>query len=123
MALEGVTKNCRRERIRLSYLAAAKIKTETGSVVCGNLRDIGIESVYIKINKLQQNLFTQDEYVDIDIIVTQGVSRLTIAVPGMIFRVDGEGVVVMFSEPLKWWPIFSLFPVNDQFLFDIVTQA
>ncbi len=123
MALNGVTRNCRRERTRLNYLAVAKIRTKTGMDVVGNLRDIAIESLYVKIDEEQNATLNQQDTVDVDIMVTKGASRLTIAVPGEISRIDDDGVVVMFTEPLKWWPIFSLFPVNEQFLFDIVTKA
>jgi len=123
MALNGVIRNCRRQRTRLNYLAVAKIHTETGLAVVGNLRDIAIESLYVKIDEEEKATLNQHETVDVDIMVTKGASRLTIAVPGEISRVDDDGVVVMFTEPLKWWPIFSLFPVNEQFLFDIVTQT
>ncbi len=120
MALNGVSKNCRRERTRLNYLAVAKIQTEIGMAVFGNLRDIAIESLYVKIDEPGKVILHHNDTVDVDIMVTKGLSRLTIAVPGVISRVDDDGVVVMFTEPLKWWPIFSLFPVNEQFLFDIV---
>lgn len=123
MTLPGVTNANKRERLRLNYLAAAIITTSKGEVVRGNLRDIGIESLYIKIEKKGRGTIALKDSVDVDIIVTQGVSRLTIATPGKIIRVDDEGVAILFTEPLKWWPIFSLFPVNEHFLFDIVTKA
>jgi len=123
MALNGVSKNCRRKRTRLNYLAVAKIQSEIGMAVFGNLRDIAIESLYVKIDEPGKVILHHNDTVDVDIMVTKGLSRLTIAVPGVISRVDDDGVVVMFTEPLKWWPIFSLFPVNEQFFFDIVTQA
>ena len=123
MTFTNITNASRRERLRLNYLAAAKITTADGMVVRGNLRDIGIESLYIKIDKLIKETLRPNDSVDVDIIVTQGASRLTITAPGKIIRADDEGIAVMFTEPLKWWPIFSLFPVNEHFLFDIVTKA
>jgi hypothetical protein len=119
----GATSEGRRERLRLHYLAAAKVTTAKGVVVRGNLRDIGLDSLYIKIDKQQLVVLHPGEEVDVAIMVTRGASRLTIDTPGRIIREDDGGIAVMFSESLKWWPLFSLFPVNEHFLFDIVTKA
>jgi len=123
MALTGIIKESRRERLRLRYLAAAKITTSGGNVVRGNIRDIGIESVFIKIDGAFKAILQPGLSVDVEIIVNQGASRLTISTSGKIIRQDDDGVAAFFTEPLKWWPIFSLFPVNDHFLFDVVTKA
>jgi hypothetical protein len=123
MMSTGVMKESRRERLRLHYLAATKITTAGGRVVSGNLRDIGIDSLFTKIEKKQSENLFQGEQVDVAIIVNQGASRLTITTPGTIIRGDDDGVAIIFAEPLKWWPIFSLFPINEHFLFDVVTKA
>lgn len=115
----------RRKRLRLRYLAAAKITTAKGKILHGNLRDIGIDSLYIKIDKELEKAFDVyvEESVDVALIVMQGVSRLTIETEGKITRKDIDGVAISFTDPLKWWPIFSFFPVNEHFLFDVVTKT
>jgi len=123
MALTGIVKESRRERLRLRYLAAAKITSLEGKVVRGNIRDIGIESIFVKIDGAFKTVLHPELSVDIEIIVNQGPSRLTISTPGKVIRQDDDGVAILFIEPLKWWPIFSLFPVNEHFLFDVVTKA
>lgn len=123
MALTNDKSEGRRDRIRLQYLAAAKLTKVNGSVVHGNLRDIGIDSLFIKIDGGQSTKLSIEEAVEVTITVTQGQSCLTINTPGKVLRLDEDGVAVTFTEPLKWWPVFSLFPVNEQFLFDVVTKA
>jgi hypothetical protein len=116
-------KKCKRERLRLRHLAAVELKTAHGKVIRGNLRDIGIESMFVRVEKKLVGLLQLGENVDIALSVTQGESRLTISFPGKVIRSDDDGFALIFTEKLKWWPIFSLFPVNEQFLFDVVTKA
>lgn len=116
-------KECRRERLRLRYLAAVKLKTAHGKVIRGNLRDIGIESIFVRVDKRPENVIQIGENVDVVLSVAQGESRLIIGIPGKVIRSDDDGFALIFVEKLKWWPIFSLFPVNEQFLFDVVTKA
>lgn len=112
-----------RERVRINYLASVEITSGDGSVRRGNLRDIGQESLFVKIDRSKKavQMPLPDSVVDVSITVNQGDSRLTIGSPGKILRTDKDGVAIIFSEPLKWWPIFSVFPQNDQFLLDMVS--
>lgn len=114
---------CRRERSRLPYLAAVELITGKGKVIRGNLRDIGIEGMFAKVDKRLRAELHPGEDVTAYLLVTQGKSRLTIGMPGRIIRIDDQGFALIFSEKLKWWPLFSLFPVNEQFLFDVVANA
>lgn len=112
-----------RERVRINYLAAVEITAPDGSVRRGNLRDIGLESLFVKIEGSSKvpHLPTPDTLVNVTITVNQGESYLTIGTRGRILRTDNDGVAIIFSEPLRWWPVFSVFPLNDQFLFDVVS--
>jgi len=121
--MTGVMNKCRRERLRLHYLAAVELTTAHGKVVRGNLRDIGIESMFAKVEKRHMEFLLLGENVDVALSVSQGKSRLTIGFPGKVIRVDDEGFALIFTEKLKWWPIFSVFPMNEQFLFDVVADA
>lgn len=123
LSIEAASEVGKRKKIRLCYLAAVKITTSDGKVIRANLRDIGIESLFAKFEKNPKKNYAIEDYVDIEISVNQGASRLTISTSGKILREDEDGVAILFVEPLKWWPIFSVFPVNEHFLFDIVAKA
>lgn len=115
--------DCRRQHLRLNYLAAVTLSLNDGTVIKGNLRDIGIQSLFAKIENCNIKELNFKEFSEVAISVTQGDSKMTITILGKPLRQDDDGVAISFSEPLKWWPIFSLFPVTEQFLFDIVAKA
>lgn len=112
-----------RERVRINYLAAVEITSGDGAIRRGNLRDIGIDSLFVKIDGSSKVPFlpSPESEVDVAITVNQGDSRLTIGSLGTVLRTDNDGVAIVFSEPLKWWPVFSVFPQNEQFLLDMVS--
>ena len=114
---------CRRGRLRLPYIAAVELTTVEGRVIRGNLRDIGLESMFAKVEKRSGGDLQPGDDVNVCLQVTQGQSRLTIGTPGKVVRFDEQGCALIFKEKLKWWPLFSLFPMNEQFLFDVVANA
>ena len=123
VVMTGVESKCRRERLRLHYLAAVELTTAQGKVIRGNLRDIGMESLFVKVKNRLVGFFQIGEDVDVALSVSQGKSRLIIGFPGKVIRADDDGFALIFTEKLKWWPIFSVFPVNEQFLFDVVAKT
>lgn len=122
MAQLAVATTCKRDRSRLKYLAAVKITNSDGLSLRGNLRDIGINSLFMKTEKIPEEDLGATS-VEVAIIVKRRESSLTIETPGEIIRVDDDGLAIKFAEPLSWWPIFSLFPVNERFMFDIVSST
>lgn len=121
--MDVTEEKCRRGRLRLSYIAAVELTTAKGRVIRGNLRDIGIEGMFAKIDRRSRVELRIGEDVTVSLKVTQGKSRLTIGMPARIVRADEQGYALVFPERFKWWPLFSLFPVNEQFLFDVVANA
>lgn len=121
--MEDEEVKCRRGRLRLPYIAAVELTTVEGRVIRGNLRDIGLESMFAKVEKRSGCDLHPGDDVDVCLQVTQGRSRLTIGTPGKVIRFDEQGCALIFKEKLKWWPLFSLFPMNEQFLFDVVANA
>ncbi len=114
--------SCKRKRVRLSYMAAVELVTCEGRRIKGNLRDIGINSIFVKTENYTNNSRNL-EAVEVSMTITRGGSSMTISTHGKIIRTDGEGCAVQFTEPLKWWPVFSLFPINDDFMFDLVSTT
>lgn len=114
--------SCKRKRIRIQYMAAVELSTAEGRRIRGNLRDIGIDSIYVKT---EQDVFELVDLAEVDIVmtITRGGSSLTIRTQGQVIRSDSEGCAVQFLEPLKWWPVFSHFPINDDFMFDLVSAT
>lgn len=112
-----------RGKIRINYMAAVEVTSEGGAVYRGNLRDIGIESLFVKNENTGKKLtqLIPGTRVRVALTVNQGDSCLTIGSQGKILRTDDDGIAIIFSEPLKWWPVFSVFPQNEQFLFDVVS--
>lgn len=113
---------CKRKRIRLPYMAAVELTTSEGQRIRGNLRDIGLDSVFIKTD-IDLCESSRSMIVEVAMTITQGDSSMTICTHGKIIRTDKDGCAVQFSEPLKWWPVFSLFPINDHFMFDLVSNT
>lgn len=112
-----------RGRVRINYVAAVKVVAGNGSIYRGNLRDISRDSLFVKIERPGRNLWHLNPGTQVQVVLTvhQGDSRLTIESYGKTLRVDDDGVAINFTEPLKWWPVFSVFPQNEQFLFDMVS--
>ena len=115
-------KNCRRERLRIRYLATVYVTIAHGDVIRGNLRDISIDGMFVKVEKILQTFPKPEDLIEVALSVVQGKSKLTISISGKIARCDADGFAITFAEKLKWWPVFSLFPINDQFLFDVVAE-
>ena len=115
-------KDCRRKRLRVPYLAAVDVLTAHGAVIKGSLRDISLLGMFVKAEKLSEIWVKPGTATVSTLSISQGKSKLTISIPGEVARCDAGGFAVIFTEALKWWPIFILFPITDQFLFDIVAE-
>jgi sporulation protein YlmC with PRC-barrel domain len=113
-----------RKQTRVNYLAALQITTEDAKVLLGNLRDINEECLFAKIDEPEgEPVFLPKVGTLVDVVMTinRGNSRLTIGTPGKVVRKDQGGIAIEFSEPLKWWPIFTMIPQDEDFLLDIVS--
>jgi c-di-GMP-binding flagellar brake protein YcgR len=121
--LPGGYENCRRKTLRVPYIASVAVKTVHSDVVNGSLRDISLTGMFVKIEEMMLYPWQQrGDMAEVSLSITQGKSRLTISVQGKVVRRDADGLAITFSDRLKWWPIFIIFPMSDHFLFDIVTE-
>lgn len=116
----GPVQHERRERCRISYIAAAKLRSVSPSESSGRLKDISASGCRIIIDTAGRKKLAIDDEVTVSISIMRGKSQLSLSCPGRIVRTGTTEAAVAFAEPLCWWPLFSHFPVDDQFCFDIV---
>lgn len=99
-----------RERLRLSSNAIVKVETVDRRIVQGQLRDIGMHSLYLFTSGENDEFLIHGEPVKVILKMRSGSSNLIIEVEGNIARMDECGFVVQFKDSLKWWPVFTMFP-------------
>lgn len=97
-----------RERTRIKYSSVVEVKTDDRDTITGQLRDIGMESLYVFSDS--DNLLETGKDVDVKIIINGKESKLSIESTGKVTRVDNDGFAIVFSSRLEWWPIFASFP-------------
>ena len=98
-----------RSRARINYSAHSFIKSGTKGISKGIVRDVSIESIYLKC---QSRLDVNDE-VSLEIVLLGEESELIIKVAAKVQRKDDDGIAFCFHKPLEWWPIFSQFPFHQ----------
>lgn len=113
----------RRGRFRQPYLASVELTGQDESGIAGSLKDIAADSCFVFLDTTRRKTLAEGGDVSVSISVMRGKSSMVIGCPGRVVRKADDGVAVVFDEPLCWWPIFSLFPVNDQFIMDVVRQT
>lgn len=99
-----------RERMRVHYTADVSVETLDNRESRGLLRDIGLNSLYVVVDQKEGDTLIFDEEVNVKVALQADGSSLTIKLHGYVARMDKEGFVVQFSKPLRWWPIFIMFP-------------
>ena len=114
---------CRRSCNRLKYIAAVKIVSDSGELFWGSLHNISQDGIYVKFESSGNQTLNIGRNVDVAIMIMQGDSRLTIETAGLVVRKGDNGIGIQFRSALRWWPFFSLFPVDDDFMLGIVASA
>jgi len=97
-----------RERTRIKYSSVVEIKTNNGAAITSQLRDIGMESLYVYSDS--NHPLETGEHVEVRIIIKGEGSKLIIDSAGKVTRIDNDGFAVVFSSRLEWWPVFASFP-------------
>lgn len=103
-----------RQRVRVSYSAMVHVETGDRREIKGKLRDVGLNSLYLVTDKENNNLLIYGEAVSVKITLQGDSSSLTIELEGSIGRMDDSGFVVQFSNSLRWWPVFIMFPNSKE---------
>ena len=119
-AVENSREGEKRDRFRQRYLASVTLTDEAKNRVAGSLKDIAADSCFVFFKEEDHKDMVIDIHVGVSISVMRGKSSLVLGCSGKIMRVATDGVAIRFDEPLCWWPIFSLFPVNEHFFNDVV---
>ena len=101
-----------RQRLRLNCSANVQVETVDHRLVKGLLRDVGLHSLYLFTNEESDDYLIYGESVKVRVIMRRGDSTLTIELDGYVARMDEFGFVVKFAQSLKWWPVFTMFPVE-----------
>ncbi len=99
-----------RERLRVKYTADVYLETQDHRTSKGQLRDIGLNSLYLIADTQDVDTLISGEEVNVKVTLQADGSSLTIELDGSIGRMDEAGFVIQFSNPLRWWPIFVMFP-------------
>lgn len=107
---QAVVNNDARHRLRVR--CSAKVLVETGDrrVVSGQMRDVGLHSLYLFANDTSKDILVHGENVKVKVAMERDNSTLTIEVDGHVVRMDDTGFVVQFERSLHWWPVFIIFP-------------
>ncbi len=98
-----------RHRLRLEYTADAVVESDHRGSLCGTVRDVGMDSIYIYMDLF----FELEEEVRLHITIYGKESRLSITANAVVVRVDQDGLALQFTKPLEWWPIFSFYPFRQ----------
>lgn len=99
-----------RNLLRLKRTAVVQLTASDDRSLVGKLRDISLESLYMYVDE-SAGTVGDDETIKVTIFLENEGSDLTISLNGRVIRRDGRGVVVKFEHHLKWWPLFTMFPV------------
>ncbi len=97
-----------RTRVRLESHARIEIKTVDQRILHGYLRNIAIDSLFMDSDHTNQDFLILDEKVHVQITIPAGNSSLSITCNAHIARLDGTGVALKFTSPLKWWPVLAM---------------
>jgi len=99
-----------RQRLRVYCDAEVAVVTGDRRVVKGQMRDVGLNSLYLFIDEANETFLIEGETVMVKIGMQRDGSNLTIELDGRVSRMDDFGLVVQFSNSLRWWPVFIIFP-------------
>lgn len=110
MKLANSVKNESRERLRVYCDADVKVATADKRLVKGKMRDVGLNSLYLYADDADNAFLIEGEPVRVKIAMTRDGSNLTIELEGRVARMDDNGFVVQFTQSMRWWPVFIIFP-------------
>lgn len=99
-----------RQRLRVYCDAEVEVVTSDRRVAKGQMRDVGLNSLYLFIDEANETFLIEGEPVMVKIGMQRDGSNLTIELEGCVARMDDFGLVVQFSKSLRWWPVFIIFP-------------
>jgi hypothetical protein len=102
-----------RQRSRLNCRAVVQIETIDHRRVKGHMRDIGLHSLYLFTDEDSDDFLIYGEPVSVKVTLRHANSSLSIELDGNIARMDDLGFAVKFAHALKWWPVFTMFPVTE----------
>lgn len=99
-----------RQRCRLSCTGEVQVETIDHRIVQGQMRDIGLQSLYLYTDENSDDFLIYGEQVRVKVTMRWDGSDLSVELNGIVGRMDEQGFVVRFDHALKWWPVFALFP-------------
>ena len=105
-----VAANDARQRLRVYCDAEVEVLTGDRRVARGQMRDVGLNSLYLFVDETNETFLIEGEPVRVRIGMKRDGSNLTIELEGCVSRMDDFGFVVQFSKSLRWWPVFIIFP-------------
>lgn len=103
-----------RERCRLSCNAEVQVETLDHRIVQGQMRDIGLQSLYLYTDENSDDFLIYGEQVRVRVTMHRDGSDLSVEMEGNVGRMDEQGFVVRFDHSLKWWPVFTMFPESKR---------
>jgi len=104
-----------RRRLRVYCDAQVEVETGAGEVVKGRMRDVCLNSLYLFTDEGRDAFCLAGEVVRTKITIHRDDSALSVEQEGRVARMDDAGFVVQFIQPLRWWPVFVIFPdVTEQ---------
>lgn len=109
-----VSANDARQRLRVRCNAKVHVESGDRRTISGTLRDVCLNSLYLFANDSRDDFFILGENVKVKVIMERDNSTLTIALHGHVARMDDSGFAVRFSESLCWWPVFVIFPSQNE---------
>jgi hypothetical protein len=99
-----------RQRLRVYCSADVEVVTGDRRMAKGQMRDVGLNSLYLLTDEANGTFLIEGEPVRARIAMQRDGSNLTIELDGRVSRMDDFGFVVQFSRSLRWWPVFIIFP-------------
>lgn len=102
-----------RKRSRLACNATVQVATVDNRIIHGQLRDIGLHSLYLFTDNENDDFLIYGETVRVKVAMRRGESHLTVEIDGNIARMDDLGFVILFRQALRWWPVFTMFPSSE----------
>lgn len=106
--------NDARQRSRVYCRADVQVETGDRRVARGQMRDVGLDSLYLLVDEKNETFLIEGEPVKVRIGMQRDGSNLTIELEGQVSRMDDDGFVVQFSRSLRWWPVFIIFPSRKE---------
>ena len=99
-----------RQRLRVNCNARVLVETGDRRVIRGQLRDVGLQSLYLFLDSDSESFLIYGEKVKVKVTMLWDSSTLSMELDGNVTRIDYSGFVVQFSSSLRWWPVFIMFP-------------